>query len=365
VNVVHRRLVIGRNSQTAPLSGSYFQTLLDMFPVVPKYFRLLWGVSPFQIDYNYMKGGFSIMSPLVWSGLLLLALLAAAGFFAWRKPQFRPVTFGLIWTGLFFLPVSNLLPMMQYMAERFIYLPVIGWLIAAATIVATLPRQKIVRPCLTAALLVWSFSAWQRSWIWKDEFTLFVTSYLECPPSLRLEHNAAQAIRRLPAISRVFTRDDASGQNRILPSSDLTAQREALETYERAVKIMPESTMLLAGYGTLLGNLGRTNEGILIFEKVVARRPDNCFNWINLASGYLVTGQIDRARVAAEQAIERAPINPIMWKFKTDLEWQTGNYEAARVAARRWGELAPSDETARRLVEIEKKISERVQPLSR
>src|SRR5436190_10516882 len=45
--MVHRHLVIGRSTQAAPLSGSYGQTLIDMFPVLVKYLRLLCGIPAF------------------------------------------------------------------------------------------------------------------------------------------------------------------------------------------------------------------------------------------------------------------------------------------------------------------------------
>ena len=141
IYLANRHFVIGRSSQTAPISGSYGQTLIDMLPVVPKYFRLLWGVPPFFIDYSYLPGGCRFWSPEVLAGLVLLIALALAGVIAGRKSGWELAGFGLLWTGLFLLPVSNLLPMLQYMAERFLYLPLIGWLIAFAAIVSAFPGK--------------------------------------------------------------------------------------------------------------------------------------------------------------------------------------------------------------------------------
>src|SRR5262249_45244915 len=51
VYAAQRHWVMGRSSQSAPLSGGYWQTLIDMIPVAAKYARLAWGIPPFCADY--------------------------------------------------------------------------------------------------------------------------------------------------------------------------------------------------------------------------------------------------------------------------------------------------------------------------
>ena len=106
---MHRGFIIERQSQVAPISGSYAQTLVDMVPVVTSYVRLLCGVPPFLADYKFMRGGLALTSPEFLLGALLLAALVGAGVFAWRGGRFRLAGFGLLWTSLFLLPVANVL----------------------------------------------------------------------------------------------------------------------------------------------------------------------------------------------------------------------------------------------------------------
>jgi hypothetical protein len=102
VYMAHRGFIIERQSQSAPLSGSYGQTLVDMLPVVTKYFRLLWGIPPFFIDYKYLKGGYALGSMEVLVGLGLLLGLAGVAGWAWRRPGWRlaGVATGRVWLGL-------------------------------------------------------------------------------------------------------------------------------------------------------------------------------------------------------------------------------------------------------------------------
>ena len=205
IYLANRHFVLGRNSQTAPISGSYGQTLIDMLPVVPKYFRLLWGVPPFFIDYSYLHGGCRFGSPTVLGGLAFLIVLFLAGVIAWRKSGWELAGFGLLWTGLFLLPVSNLVPMLQYMAERFLYLPLIGWLIAFAAVASAFREKILVRMIVFVLLLLWAVMAWNRSWIWQDPVTLFVPSSQEGPHTQRVEDNAVSAIIHLPQVQRFFS----------------------------------------------------------------------------------------------------------------------------------------------------------------
>jgi len=64
-------------------------------------------------------------------GAVLIVLIAGACFL-WRK--YKPVAFLLFWYILFYIPVSNVIPIANPMAYRFMYLPSIGLFIVLAWI---------------------------------------------------------------------------------------------------------------------------------------------------------------------------------------------------------------------------------------
>lgn len=318
--LVHRRLVLGRSSQVAPLSGSYAQTLVDMAQVVPKYVRLLFGVPPFRMDYGDLEHGRSLAEPGMWGGLLLLALLIVAGFLAWRRPGLRACGFGLAWTGVFLLPVSNLLPMMQYMAERFLYLPLLGWCLALATVLAALPYRALARALALVALVGAAWSARQRSEIWRDEYTLFVTSYQQGLRSSRVEHNVTAALLTLPGIQRVWAIDPETGKLEFRRATDEAAQAEALRDFERALEVTPDNAALLSGYAMTLGNAGQHERAVQLFERAVRLKPKNAQFWQNLLGALLFTGELERARAAAARAVELLPADPGVLALQAEIE---------------------------------------------
>jgi cytochrome c-type biogenesis protein CcmH/NrfG len=357
IYLAHRHLVIGRSSQTDPISGTYGQTLTDMFPVVPKYFRLLFGIPPFCIDYSYLQGGHTFWSMEVMAGLLLLLALIMIGLLAWRKPGFGLLGFGLLWTGLFLLPVSNLVPMMQYMAERFLYLPLIGWLIAFAAIASKLPRQRIIRVVAFALILLWALTAWNRSWIWQDRVTLFVRSSQENPKTQRVEDNAVAAILELPQIKHLFARDETDKKNYAQASVDASANQEALNTLQEAYRLFPTNQVILSYYGMALATTGQPEKALPFLEQAAMLDSKNLDRWLNLARAALDAGQPDLAKSALEKAAVLAPDNPAVLQLQFKFYWQTENYPAAHEIILRLNQIAPGGDNAYWLSEVEKKLN--------
>ncbi|HWN95785.1 MAG TPA: hypothetical protein VNT99_12180 [Methylomirabilota bacterium] len=333
--VIHNHLVIGRSSQTAPISGSYAQTMIDMLPVVPQYMRLLFGIPPFLIDYSHMKGGHALLSAPVICGALLLLLLGGLAFWAIRTARWQLAGFGLIWTGLFLIPVSNLLPMMQYMAERFLYLPLIGWCLAAVAALWMLPRMRLVVPVAVSVVVFWAILAWDRSSIWQDNFTLFVRSSQQGVRVQRIEENAVAAILMQPHMTNVFVRDPRHRKNpvTIRPPANPEAWNPVLATLQQAYELFPEDTALLMSLGAAHYFTAQPQAAASFFEKVVLKTPENIGAWINLGRAASESRQYVRAEQAFRAAVELQPANVIALRgLARALSEQHKDTEALRVA---------------------------------
>jgi tetratricopeptide (TPR) repeat protein len=358
VYLMHRHLVIGRTSQTAPISGGYVQTLIDTLPAVPAYFRLLWGVPPFAIDYSFMRSGHAPGSAVVLGSLALLAVLVAVGWLAWRSVRWRAAGCGLLWTGLFLLPVSNLVPMMQYMAERFLYLPLAGWLLAIAALFACLPRPRLAQAAALALVLVWGVTARERSWIWQDELTLFVRTSQEGPSTARVENNAATAIVELPHVRRFFAADPRSGKIVVAGPIEPACQAELLQTFQEAVRLLPRDARMANCLGITYAAAGRPDLAVPVFEKAAQLDPQDVETWLNLVRARTACGRFDPARAALAQAAALAPEAPARWPLQFEIEWQAHDYAAAREAVLRWRAAVTNDENTRLLAEVERKLAE-------
>jgi hypothetical protein len=179
------------------------QRALTMLAVVPEWFRLLLWPAHLRGDYSPRE----IESATTWStgqtaGALLIALTVLVVIASWRKNP--AVTFGLLFAAIGIFPVTNVLvPTGITLAERTLYLPSIGMMIAVAglavPVVAVLGRQT--RPVRIAAIggllavlgMGVSRSA-SRQRVWQDQFTFWYQTTIDAPNSYRSHHALAQLL---------------------------------------------------------------------------------------------------------------------------------------------------------------------------
>jgi hypothetical protein len=309
--VVVRHRVLGQSAQCAPLSGSYGQTLLDMFPVLPKYLRLLWGIPPFTIDYNFMVGAppHHFFSNAVLGGLFLILAFAGAAAWLWRRETWRLAAFGILWLGLFLLPVSNLVPMMQYMAERFLYLPLMGFLLALGALCLHLRRRGLVGAGAGLLILVWAVSSRERLDIWHDEVKLFVETSLADPANWRARENAVIAIFNLPQMLPFFTLDPATREV-FADSPPRTADAAAmLRTLTRARNLFPDEHRFTAALGLTYALRGQLTNAIPLLELATRQKTNDAECWIDLGTAYRLEDNCPQARAALEAALRLNPTN--------------------------------------------------------
>jgi tetratricopeptide (TPR) repeat protein len=284
-----------------------------MFPVGADYLRLLLGIPPFCADYNFMVGAapHPFFSGAVLGGVFLLLFFCALSVWLWRRPKWRLSSFGLLWTAVFLLPVSNLVPMMQYMAERFLYLPLMGFLLALGGILLNFSRlRQGVAAAAAALIVIWTGTSLSRMGIWRDELTLFVGTELEHPGIKRVEKNAVGAVLRLPQIT-------AGRADRTL-SPDQAEQ--AITLLQRARRIYPENDTLTTQLGIIEMKTGRWREAVALLELAVRENPASAERWYNLASIDRLAGQPAKAREACAQALRLDPQDQMARRLQAELD---------------------------------------------
>lgn len=125
------------------------ERLLAMLQMVPTWFRLLAFPAWLRVDYH--------LTTVAWQAVVLslfgLALVAAALVLAYRARTVAPaVSFGIAWCCVALLPVSNLIPTGVLVAERTLFLPSVGFMIAVGG-AATWWSRRNPSPLLRRRLL--------------------------------------------------------------------------------------------------------------------------------------------------------------------------------------------------------------------
>jgi hypothetical protein len=84
--------------------------------------------------------------------------------------------FGLAWAVLAMLPVSNIVPIFNPIADRYLYLPLAGlcvWLAAVLARLWAFPRmQSLLAMLMLAVSAVFAGAAWLQMDVWRDQLTL-------------------------------------------------------------------------------------------------------------------------------------------------------------------------------------------------
>jgi protein O-mannosyl-transferase len=193
--------VVGAFTAEALVGASLGGRMLTMLQVVPKWFRLLLWPAHLQIDYSPNEIVASTgMGPHEWLGLALIVATVVAIVAARRRAP--SVSFGLSWCAVALFPVSNIVPTSIVLAERTLFLPSVGMVIAVCCAAALLAQAfarnpKVTMRALAAACAVLAILGVGRSAVrhrdWRNAAHIWIVSAHDAPRSLRVQQARAAA----------------------------------------------------------------------------------------------------------------------------------------------------------------------------
>ena len=185
-----------------PTGSQWFQgqpravVFYTMTRVVAEYLRLLVFPHPLGVDFYYAhKIPFTPSFTL--AGLadtaLWLAVLAF-GIAALRRAPL--VALGILWVFVALLPVLNIIPIGALMGERLLYLPSVGFCLAAGAGTALLlgvarSARPMVAGAVTVAVLALAAKSLVRNADWRNPLTLYEAELTKAPSDAVLNNNLA------------------------------------------------------------------------------------------------------------------------------------------------------------------------------
>ncbi|MEK7137316.1 MAG: tetratricopeptide repeat protein, partial [Patescibacteria group bacterium] len=303
--------------------------LLLMPPVIARYILLMvfpWGL---RLEYDWSSFPFLITA----GSILLMILLLGLGWWLFRRGE-RVAAFGIAWFFFFLLPVANIIPIGELIAERFLYLPSVGFcILVGALFSSTEPRNrgangevmefvsrlrssKTVLIIMGTILLVFSSLTIRRNLDWRDPEILWRKTLALSPEAPHARENLivmllargdlkeagsllAEELPRFPEkpmlhflAGQLFrrTREDERAKKHFELALELGKpgnveftdfQRasvllelwrfaEALPLLEHAASENPFDPSLLNNLGVAQAQLGKFPEAILSFERAIA-----------------------------------------------------------------------------------------------
>ncbi len=150
--------------------------VLTMTKVIASYIKLLFFPMVLNADYHVIFDT-SMIKP---SLLLSLALLGCIAFIAFKLyHRQKEITFSILWTFITLIPVMNIVPLGNIMAERYLYMPSLGFCIFLGILIIKIliyvPHmyRNLVKTCFIAILLFYLTFTIKYNRIWSDEGTLW------------------------------------------------------------------------------------------------------------------------------------------------------------------------------------------------
>lgn len=364
-----RHVFLGHSEQGAYLAGSFLDTMLTMIRAAGAYVRLLVWPHPLVADYSGMEPSVSLADLRVW---VAMAVLAVPALLAVAMRKRAPVaTLGICWLGAFLLPVSNVVPMVQYMAERFLYLPVAGAALAFGACIALAERRRTawLRPLVAVVIAALGIAGALRAGVWESSETLFRVTVRDTPArAIRPRRNLlAELINRekwseaLPLaveLKRVSDGGTVSARHaaeyaRHLGYLHLRQGRrdEGIALLEEALARAPLYAQPHVDLGMLAGLEGRHDEAQSRFAEAVAMDPTNGGAWYNLGLSLQLMNRNEEAEDAFQAAICRDGGNTQAYKALAALLWRQGRFDEVVGVYRDALRIAPEETELRRWLE--------------
>jgi tetratricopeptide (TPR) repeat protein len=201
--------------------------------------------------------------------------------------DYRMFGFGVIWFCVTLLPVSQIFPHHELLAEHYLYLPSFGFCLAVAVLINTFLAERwcvqVIYVLLIGVALLFTVRIAERNKDWKNGLTLWKKTVNTVPQCARARNNLGFEY-------------DARGW-----------VDKALYQYEKALAIKPEYAEPYSNLGRLYYTQGQVEEAITMYRKALDLDPKNVGAYVNLGGAYIAQDKIDDALQAFQKA---GKINP-------------------------------------------------------
>ena len=310
-----------------PYHGDGFtDTLLLFFQAHTQYLKLMAYGGPYAVEYAIQPGDAGISR---WLPGAVGAVLGA-GVVAWAlltRSRRTAGALGLAWWFVFLAPVSHLVvPVQNYAADRYVFLPSFGLLLAFAVVLMKLPRA-VAWPVGAAAVVLGCGWTVAQTPVWSSTERLFENA-------AHVEPTNAEAWDEL---------------------ASLAAKRQDHErawAYTRTgLEYSPGHWALLHRQGLLLAAEGKLDAAIETMRRA-ASVPESHKAYANLALLYLKRGRRDDALRMAEEAVRLQAETTHNQRVLGIVTYELGDIETACHAFQRAAALDPYDDSNVRNLEL-------------
>ncbi len=248
------------------------------------YFRLFFLPIGLTADTDWMPFAHWYDTRAIAGYVFVLALLLFARR-ASRKPETRPIAFGIAWFAIALAPTSSIFPLAEVANEHRVFFAYIGFVAAVVWLIALRVKNRsreLVIASAIAVLLAFAAGTRARNTTWRSEESLW-----------------ADVIEKSPANGRAWMN---YGLTRMIRGDYLAARHD----FERAAAFAPNYSALEINRGIVEGELGEQTVAERHFKRALELNPDANAHFF-YARWLVKRGRAGEAIPHVRTAIEQSP----------------------------------------------------------
>ncbi len=262
---------------------SIYQSLVNIFPLIIRY------LGKFLVPVNLnAKYEFHPYASLFDTGVILslagTILLLSIVYLSARRA--KTVFLGLCLAAVPLLPTLYIRAIPYPFAERYLYLPSVGFALILASCVAwiiTKPKGPLALAVVLPMIVgLYAYGTIRRNQVWKDEFSLWSDTVTKSPHDATSRANLGYAL-----LSRGRVND-------------------AIEQYKTAVSLEPNSEMFKA-LGVAYTTIGQADKAVEAFDSALKIQPNDATTYNDIGAAYQQSGMLDKAIERYETALKLNP----------------------------------------------------------
>jgi len=310
--------------------------LFVMFKVLATYIKLFF--LPFGLNADYLvppinHGISSFIVSVFVVGTFVIILLR----FGRNNALF---CFFSLWLFITLLPVSNIVPIGNVMAERYLYIPIMGFLGCAGIMVKDYIFKKFyARICFALVLFAFGILSIYRNGIWYDEFSLWYYTLQREPNSVRAYHNLGVVYSAKGLYGRAeeeykktleINPGDAEAHYNLGNVYEKKGRiDEAIKEYKEAIQYNPYYAEAYNNLGMLLKKKDNFDAAVRMYKKAISCNPFNIHFYNNLGLIYSKNGYNNEAVAAFKKSLDIDPDVASTHNYLGNVYKETGNPEEA------------------------------------
>jgi tetratricopeptide (TPR) repeat protein len=380
--------------------GSPYTTFLAMINVFVEY--IIYLIAPIYLDHLYWT---SIPQSILERQVLLsLAAIFLMVLLAWQS--FRKDRVFFFWFGWFFvslLPVLNIVPLVILRADRYMYLPAIGFFYLVSSGLWKMKQGEYKRLRLPVFLFCslmitcsYAFLTIERNKLWKDPIVFWEENLRKFPQSiypyraigfiyvvggkcdlaisyfqaglqqdpndldllsgLAMAHKSKKDLKKAEELLiqaiRLHPKDSASYNNLGMIYYQKGELERARSCLQKATEMDPQSASACNNLGLILCSLNRWEEATPLFEKAIEISPCSIEPYLDLALIYKKKRLFDRAESSVKRGLDYVPESHAAFLTLARIFLEQGKIPEAKYYLNQAYRINPKDKDTKDLLSL-------------